>query len=190
MPNDEYAKLRKEYPEMISKEQFYKIAHISKRHARYLITSGLIPCSDTGKKTRRYKIALTDVIYYLRDRKRHPEKYVLPKAPPAPLPKLPDIPDIQQQLRLFYEEQLADFPDVLPTSEIARLTGYDRSTVINWIERKWLLGMKSCSKYIVPKGCLIEFLSGPNYRDSKQKPRKQYKEIEVFIEWLSEKSSS
>lgn len=190
MPNDEYAKLRREYPELISKEQFYKIAHISKRHARYLLTSGIIPCSDTGKKTRRYKIALTDVIRYLRDCQRHPEKYALPKEQPAPLPKLPGLPDLQQQLHLFYEEQLADYPDVIPTSEIARLTGYDRSTVIHWIEYRWLRGMKSRGKYIVPKSCLIDFMSSPNYRDSKQKSKKQYKEIEVFIEWLSEKSSS
>lgn len=190
MPKDEYAKLRAEYPALISKEQFYKIAHISKRHARYLLQSGLVPCTDTGKKTRCYKVALSDAIHYLRDRKRHPKKYMLPKEPPAPLPVLPTLPDLEQQLHLFYREQLAEHPDVLPTNEVARLTGYDRGTVINWIERKWLIGMKAHGKYVIPKACLIDFLSGEHYRESMHKTKKQYKEIEVFIEWLSEKSSS
>lgn len=71
----EYAYLRKEYPEIITKEQFYKIAHISKATALYLLTSGKVPCVDSGKKTRKYKIRLDDVIAYLVDRDLHPEKY-------------------------------------------------------------------------------------------------------------------
>ena len=71
----DYAYLRKEYPEIITKEQFYKIAHISKATALYLLTSGKVPCVDSGKKTRKYKIRLDDVIAYLVDRDLHPEKY-------------------------------------------------------------------------------------------------------------------
>lgn len=46
-----YEALRKEYPETITKEQFYKMAHISKATALHLLQSGLVPCKDTGKKT-------------------------------------------------------------------------------------------------------------------------------------------
>ena len=40
--------------EIITKEQLYKILHISKRRAKFLLDNGYIPCIDTGKKTRRY----------------------------------------------------------------------------------------------------------------------------------------
>ena len=39
-----------DYPETISKEQLYQIAHISKATALHLLQNGLIPCKDTGKK--------------------------------------------------------------------------------------------------------------------------------------------
>ena len=51
-----YDEIRKQYPETISKDQFYRIAHISKATALYLLQSGLVPCIDSGKKTRRYTI--------------------------------------------------------------------------------------------------------------------------------------
>ena len=46
-----YDEIRKQYPETISKDQFYRIAHISKATALYLLQSGLVPCIDSGKKT-------------------------------------------------------------------------------------------------------------------------------------------
>ena len=48
-----YDAIRRAYPETISKEQFYRIAHISKATALHLLQNGLVPCKDTGKKTRR-----------------------------------------------------------------------------------------------------------------------------------------
>ena len=73
-----YDAIRRAYPETISKEQFYRIAHISKATALHLLQNGLVPCKDTGKKTRRYTIRTDDVITYLIDREIHPEKYGAP----------------------------------------------------------------------------------------------------------------
>ena len=70
-----FESLRHQFPEMMSKEQFYKVAHISKATALYLLSSGKIPCKDSGKKTRRYRIRTDDVIFYLIDRELHPGKY-------------------------------------------------------------------------------------------------------------------
>ncbi|MFQ7772434.1 MAG: helix-turn-helix domain-containing protein [Anaerovoracaceae bacterium] len=55
--------------DVIDKEQFYKICHISKSTARYLLQSGKVPCKYIGKRTRCYKIKKEDVIDYLKDRK-------------------------------------------------------------------------------------------------------------------------
>ena len=73
-----YEAIRREYPETISKDQFYRIAHISKATALHLLQSGLVPCRDSGKKTRRYTIRTDDVIYYMIDRELHPEVYRAP----------------------------------------------------------------------------------------------------------------
>ena len=65
-------------PDVITKDQLYRICHISKSTALYLLQSGKIPCTYTGKKTRCYKIKKEDVIAYLENRKIFPESYSAP----------------------------------------------------------------------------------------------------------------
>ena len=60
--NRDYSALLMEYPEVISKEQVYRICHISKRKATWLLENGIIPCKDSGKKTRRFQVRTIDVI--------------------------------------------------------------------------------------------------------------------------------
>lgn len=69
-----------EYPDGMSKEQFCKIANISKRKATWLLNTGLIPCERSDKITWRYSIKTEDVIFYLENRIAHPEEY---EAPPG-----------------------------------------------------------------------------------------------------------
>ena len=61
-------KILEDYPNGMTKDQFYCVARINKQHAKYLLDSGLVPCINTGKKTRKYHIATHDVITYLCDR--------------------------------------------------------------------------------------------------------------------------
>ena len=49
-------------------EQLYRIYHISKRKARWLLEHGVIPCQGSGKQTRRFSICLKDVIRFLEQR--------------------------------------------------------------------------------------------------------------------------
>ena len=44
-----------EVPDVITKEQFWRLCHISKSTARFLLKSGRVPCSNSGKKTRCYQ---------------------------------------------------------------------------------------------------------------------------------------
>ena len=73
-----YDYLLKEYPDVITKDQFYRICNISKKTAKHLLDNGLVPCDNNGKKTRKYKLKLTDVIEYLEGREVSPESYVAP----------------------------------------------------------------------------------------------------------------
>ena len=64
----DYGSLRESYPATVSMDQLYRICHISKRKARWLLEQGIIPCVDSGKKTRRFSIQLEDVIIFLERR--------------------------------------------------------------------------------------------------------------------------
>ena len=67
-------------PEVMNKEQFFRICHISKSTALHLRKSGKVPCEWSGKKTRCYKIRKEDVKAYLEERAIFPELYSAPKG--------------------------------------------------------------------------------------------------------------
>ena len=52
-----YNLLRETYPAIISGDQLCRVCHISKRKAKWLLENGVIPCEDTGRKTRRCGIS-------------------------------------------------------------------------------------------------------------------------------------
>ena len=64
--------------EKLSAEQICKILHISKRKCAWMLQNGMIPCKDTGKKTRRYTVVRKDLDAYIKDSTEHPEKYFIP----------------------------------------------------------------------------------------------------------------
>lgn len=64
--------------EKLSAEQICKILHISKRKCAWMLQNGMIPCKDSGKKTRRYTILRKDLDAYIKDSAEHPEKYFIP----------------------------------------------------------------------------------------------------------------
>ena len=58
--------------EYISADKLYKILHYSKRKTKYLLDNGIIPCVDTGKKTWRYQVKMSDVMYYQKHKRTFP----------------------------------------------------------------------------------------------------------------------
>ena len=59
-------------PDTLSKEQFYKICHISKKTASDLLNSGKVPCIKSDKRTHKFKIRKSDAIEYL----KHKEGFI------------------------------------------------------------------------------------------------------------------
>lgn len=45
-----YNEILQQYPEYITKDQMYRICHISKKTCLFLLESGLVPNIDSGKK--------------------------------------------------------------------------------------------------------------------------------------------
>ena len=68
------------YPDPMGRTDFRKACRIGTRTSLYLLQSGLVPCENTGKQTRCYKIAKSDVAAYLRRRLAEPTYYTPPSG--------------------------------------------------------------------------------------------------------------
>ena len=104
-------------PDVMNKDQFYRLCHISKSTALHLLKSGKVSCEWTGKKTRCYKIKKEDVRAYLEERAVYPELYSAPRGwygghYVAKLSKeLPE--DVLRQMHDYYAKLLVKYKDVV-----------------------------------------------------------------------------
>ena len=81
------------YPDPMGRTDFRKACRIGTRTSLYLLQSGLVPCENTGKQTRCYKIAKADVAAYLRRPPRragvlHPAQRLVQELPEPQAPSL------------------------------------------------------------------------------------------------------
>ena len=156
----DYSFLYEEYPEIISADQLYRICRISKRKAKWLLDSGYIPCQDSGKKTRRYKIRIDDVVAYLRTLETAPETVAAPvgifnnkNKRINPIAQI-NVRDFQRFLYTLWAEQ----PDALTPKDVRSLIGYSQATVGQWLFRRKLQSVMLPDRTnIVAKKWLIEF---------------------------------
>lgn len=155
-------------PDVITKDQLYRICHISKSTALYLLQSGKIPCEYTGKRTRCYKIKKEDVIAYLQDRKVFPESYSAPAgwySGSYPVKMKREIPPIvREDMHECYKELLSKYPDILTTDDVVKLTGYVKTSVNNWCRKGHLKSFKKNGINHIPKVYLIEFFCSIYFR--------------------------
>ena len=178
----DYTFLYKEYPELISADQLYRICHISKRKAKWLLDGGYIPCQDSGKQTRRYKIHIDDVIVYLRTLETAPETVAAPvglfnnkNKRINPIAQI-NVKDFQRFFYTLWSEQ----PDALTPEEVRTFIGYSKATIGQWLFlRKLQSVILPDGTNIIAKNWLIEFtaehtvqnpnhLSIPNHQIAKQ----------------------
>lgn len=66
----------------ISLEQLYKMLHVSKRKAAWMLNNGIIPCRIRQTATHRYIIRLEDVEIYLQ-KQRKARREEMRQAPEA-----------------------------------------------------------------------------------------------------------
>lgn len=141
-----------EYPEYITKEQMYRICHISKKTCLFLLESGLVPSVDSGKKTRRFKIKTADVIQYLRERDDYPELYKAPTFDEV------FIKGDLVTMRKYYEELLINQSDVMTIEQVAEFTGYCKTSVRAWCNKQEVKCFLIRQRFQIPKEYLLDFL--------------------------------
>lgn len=154
-------------PEVMNKEQFFRICHISKSTALHLLKSGKVPCEWTGKKTRCYKIRKEDVKAYLEERAIFPELYSAPKGwygthYVARLSKeLPE--DTLRQMHGYYEKLLRRYPDVVTVKDVH--PDHRPQLVQPRVAEAFQKGLKFC----IPKIFLVDFFCSLTFRSITRK---------------------
>ena len=161
----DYSEIIQAYPPVITLEQLYQICHISKRKAKWLLEKKLIPCQDSGKKTRRFKIRTEDVVAYLMDQTANPEKY---RAPVGMFNASKCESSVQDRFlqakyfaidsnhyRTYISKLWKDLPDALTITDIQKHSGLNRDKVIQWLLHSKIEGILMRSKYIIIKESLI-----------------------------------
>ena len=190
-----YEVIRREYPPVISKEQFRRVAHISKATALYLLQSGKVPCVDNGKKTRQYAIQTEDVIHYLQDREIRPEYYkadcgwytnrsrseeMKERAVHRFYIKITSKKERKRLLRHFYIS-LRKYPDLLSVKEVHEYIGYSGNAIRRWIRDGDLKTLRDGRKYMIPKVYLLEFLCSERALGIRVKSAKQISALKPYL---------
>lgn len=142
----DYDYLRQEYPAVISMDQFYRICHISKRKARWLLENGVVPCKDSGKQTRRFSIQLEDVIRFLEQRDAGLVDAIpqgIFSSTSSSLPRPPKHALDESGLSAYLLAQWQGWPDMLTAQQASELCGYTMNTLNRW----WNLGRVEGLKY-------------------------------------------
>lgn len=169
-------------PDTISKDQFCKICHMSKKTAtKYL--GNVIPCSDNGKKTHRYTIAKTDLIAFL---ERYPERQNISLLPPVirrsktAFSSMPLSEHVRNVMKDYYSKILHSEKEILRVSDICRITGYGKTIVNTWFLSRNL-------RYVVIRGAkhtakeiLIDFMSSDVFDKIFKKSDWHLQQIEIL----------
>lgn len=164
------------YPDPMSRTDFRKACQIGTRTSLYLLKSGLVPCTHTGKKTRCYKIAKADVAEYLRRREAEPDYYKPPSGWYSNYPdkKILKKKEARQQILqgksraeklADVKRKLEDYPDVLTSKQISELTGYSPHTVACWCRTGSLRSIPNMRNVFVPQSWLLDFLCSEKYKE-------------------------
>ena len=175
-----------ELPDIMSKEQFYRICHISKTTALQLLRNGKVPCQYSGKKTRCYQIQKADVQKYLEERAIFPERYIAPigwygKGHTRTAKVV--LPMVHKDMTEYYISRLDAYPDVLTVRQIADFTGYGKTAINHWCLWGWLKHFRRGRANMVPKVFFVEFLNAEHFRAIKRMTAQYSKLLKDFQTW-------
>ena len=187
--------------EIISLEQLYKMLHISKRKAAWMLQNGIIPCEIRNTPTHKYSVRKEDVLAYIA-RSEHEKRSEIPvgifNAKKTNNPRRTESPgsdcggyfdDTNYKLRgkerarfkEILEDLLSAVPDTLTVDEVAELTGYHRRTVLRYVQRKYIYAVNTMGKYYISKQSIINYLVTDKAFKNTQKSEWHDKIIHEFL---------
>ena len=188
--------------EIISLEQLYKMLHISKRKAAWMLQNGIIPCEIRNTPTHKYSVRKEDVLAYMAKSEREKRKEIpvgIFNAKKTNNPRRIESPgsdcggyfdDTNYKLRgkerARFKEMLEDLlsavPDTLTVDDVAELTGYHRRTILRYVQRKYIYAVNIMGKYYISKQSIINYLATDKAFKNTQKTPWHIAVIEQFLE--------
>ena len=165
--------------EIISLEQLYKMLHISKRKAAWMLHNGIIPCEIRNTPTHKYSVRKEDVLAYIA-RSEHEKRSEIPvgifNAKKTNNPRRTESQDsdcggyfddthykLRGKERARFKEMLEDLlsavPDTLTVDEVVALTGYHRRTILRYVQRKYIYAVNIMGKYYISNHSIINYLA-------------------------------
>ena len=178
----DYDKILKSYPKYMSLEQMRVACHISKKTARLLLQTGLVPCKKNGKKTHTYQIKKSAVFEYLVQRDITPEKYGFRNGSydlayekaisgnDTDADSSDDNSDMGHDAFPVYKE----FPDVLTTQQAAKLSGVAQTTINDWVKKSHIRAFRKSGVCLIPKISLVEYLRSPQHEFNRSWQQEQF----------------
>ena len=165
--------------EIISLEQLYKMLHISKRKAAWMLQNGIIPCEIRNTPTHKYSIRKEDVLAYMAKSDREKRKEIpvgIFNAKKTNNPRRTESPDSdcggyfddtnyklrgneRAKFKEMLEDLLSDVPDTLTVDEVAELIGYNRTTILRYTRKKYIYAVNIMGKLYISKQSIINYLA-------------------------------
>ena len=154
-------------PQVLSGEQVRCALHISKRKCAWMLNNGFIKCQNTGKRTRKYTVLKEDLLTYIEDSAKHPEKYLTPYAEFSTAkygnarksrPHKTGFPySLPVGFRDWLEQEFESVPDALTVPQVIATTGYTDNAINRWLRQGYLKSVQTQTSKIIPKTWLIDF---------------------------------
>ena len=161
----------------ISLEQLYKMLHVSKRKAAWMLNNGIIPCRIRPTATHRYIIRLEDVEIYLQ-KQRKARREEIPVGISGAKPRKREVllnrqpvdtvtiaecyitlaDDCKEAFRAHVEKRLRYTADAFVIDTAAEIIGYSRGMVLSHIQQKHIDAVRISGKYIISKSAIVDFL--------------------------------
>ena len=162
-----YPEVYKEYPDLITQQQAAEICGVDVQTIRKWEKSGDLPFTTAVNRLIHYQqIKLDDLLtcLYVRGCLHEPNSIYMMK------------------LRQFYTKKYKDYPDGLLIRDVAAMTGYVKTTVVNWMNKGHLRGYNRGKIYRIPKKYLIDFVCGSYYRQIIRTSEIHKADMQSFLE--------
>ena len=159
--------------DFLSKEDFYKIAHISKKTALWLIETELVSAEKPEKQGLGYRIPKAEVERYLADRNVNPTKYRRSdrcnRYPYSPVQRY--TKRLAFEIRSAVEDDIEHLPDVLVPKQVSAILGYSLREIYGWSETRGLKALRLSGKLYYPKPYLLDFVASKAYHNIREKSK-------------------
>ena len=160
--------IRSNYPETLNLENIRCILGFSKRKTAWMLQNGIIRCEISEKKTKQYTVRVDDLFEYLDKVEQADPSVKMPvgrftsRKPKSETASETSIhPALYRQppedFKLWLEDEWYAEPDLLYSNDVSRITGYAKTSVNRWMEKKTLRTVKTQSGVITTKTWLVDF---------------------------------